>query len=84
MFNLAGCYDKIGWLTATKKWLKRLLEINPKFQQAYKPLCLTYLKLGQYSEAYNTIDAGYDLFIRTEAWILFKNAWAKNFKKHCH
>ena len=29
MYNLAFCFQNIGWLTAAKKWLKRTIEVRP-------------------------------------------------------
>ena len=77
IYNLAVCFEKMGWLTATTKWLKRLIDVNPTFQKAYRPLCLTYLKLGKYVEACKIAEEGYTLIIRTHAWRNFRRGWNK-------
>ena len=59
MFNLAACYERKNWLTATKKWLTRIIEVNPEFQHPYEALCRTCMKLGLFEEANRVITQGY-------------------------
>jgi tetratricopeptide (TPR) repeat protein len=51
MYQLAQCYEKKGRYNAAKKWLLRVLKLQPEFEQAFKGLALISFKLGYYNDA---------------------------------
>lgn len=47
LFYLANCYDNLGDITAAEKYYKQLLEIRENYVDAYKNLCIVYMKTGR-------------------------------------
>ena len=50
-FYLAKCYENLGNLSAAKSYYIKVTELRPEYNDAYKSLCLIFLKLKFNSDA---------------------------------
>ena len=51
MYNLSCVCERLGRITATKKWLKRCLRAHPKYIPAFVGLSNCYARLNKFPEA---------------------------------
>lgn len=47
LFYLASCYDNLGQLLEAEKYYKKVLEVRENYINAYKDLCIIYMKTSR-------------------------------------
>ena len=50
-FYLANCYDKLGDFISAKNAYIKVIDLRKEYMEAYKSLCIVFLKLNHYAEA---------------------------------
>lgn len=51
LFYLANCYDSLGMLDEAEKYYIKVIELRENFIDAYKNICIIYMKLGKEIDA---------------------------------
>ena len=60
-FYLANCYDTLGSYSASEAAYLKVIELRPDYADAYKNICLLYLKQGEYQKVVDYAQTGADI-----------------------
>ena len=79
--NTAVCFEKLGKMTACKKWLKRMVALKPTSWRSYSALNRCCLVLGEFQEAMTHIDLTCKLIMREFVWENIRVSFMRKFEK---